>query len=95
MSILFPIARRVLFGMDPERAHNLTIRALAHPALARIAAVKVPDNPVEIAPGMVFFLHMILMDSDSGTAMTLGRTSLVTQDGAEVLSRLPLDLVSR
>lgn len=53
------------------------------------------DNPVEIAPGMVFFLHMILMDSDSGTAMTLGRTSLVTPTGAEVLSRLPLDLVSR
>ena len=53
------------------------------------------DNPVEIAPGMVFFLHMILMDSDSGTAMTLGRTSLVTDAGAEVLSRLPLDLVTR
>lgn len=53
------------------------------------------DNPVEIAPGMVFFLHMILMDSDSGTAMTLGRTSLVTDSGAEVLSRLPLDLVTR
>lgn len=53
------------------------------------------DNPVEIAPGMVFFLHMILMDSNSGTAMTLGRTSLVTDSGAEVLSRLPLDLVTR
>jgi len=53
------------------------------------------DNPVQIAPGMVFFLHMILMDSDSGTAMTLGRTSLVTTDGSEVLSRLPLDLVTR
>ncbi|MDF1734139.1 MAG: Xaa-Pro peptidase family protein [Minwuia sp.] len=52
-------------------------------------------NPVEIAPGMVFFLHMILMDSDSGTAMTLGRTSLVSGSGAEVLSRLPLDLVTR
>jgi Xaa-Pro dipeptidase len=32
-------------------------------------------NPVEIRPNMVFFAHMILMDSDSGTAMTLGRTS--------------------
>lgn len=53
------------------------------------------DNPVEIASGMVFFLHMILMDSDSGTAMTLGRTSLVTANGSEVLSRLPLDLVTR
>ena len=52
-------------------------------------------NPVEIAPGMVFFLHMILMDSENGRAMTLGRTSLVTATGAESLSRAPLDLVLR
>jgi Xaa-Pro dipeptidase len=50
-------------------------------------------NPVEIGPGMVFFLHMILMDSASGHAMTLARTSLVTDVGAEPLSRLPLELV--
>jgi Xaa-Pro dipeptidase len=50
-------------------------------------------NPVEIAPGMVFFLHMILMDSEAGLAMTLARTSLVIEHGAEPLSRAPLDLV--
>ena len=42
-------------------------------------------NPVEIAPGMVFFLHMILMDSEAGLAMTLGRTSLITARGAGAL----------
>ncbi|MFW5833053.1 MAG: M24 family metallopeptidase, partial [Pseudomonadota bacterium] len=36
------------------------------------------DNPVPLAPGMVVFLHMILMDSDTNIAMTLGRTSIVT-----------------
>ena len=50
-------------------------------------------NPVVIEPGMVFFLHMILMDSRSGTAMTLGRTSIVGERGAESLSVAPLDLV--
>ena len=30
---------------------------------------------------MVLFAHMILMDSETGTAMCLGRTSLVTTDG--------------
>lgn len=45
-----------------------------------------------IAPGMVFFLHMILMDSETGTAMTLGRTSLTTAEGAQPLSRLPLEM---
>ena len=48
-----------------------------------------------IEPGMVFFLHMILMDSDSATAMCLGRTSLVGDGGAEPLSRMPLDMVTR
>ncbi|MEO0681454.1 MAG: Xaa-Pro peptidase family protein [Pseudomonadota bacterium] len=48
--------------------------------------------PTIMAENMVFFLHMILMDSDSGAAMTLGRTSLVTADGAAPLSRLSLDL---
>jgi Xaa-Pro dipeptidase len=51
-------------------------------------------NPVEAEPGMVFFLHMILMDSDSGTAMCPGQTVLVRESGAaEVLSDRPLDLV--
>jgi Xaa-Pro dipeptidase len=52
-------------------------------------------NPVEVAPGMVFFLHMILFDDEAGLAMTLGRTSLVTERGAEPLSRAPLDLIVR
>jgi len=51
------------------------------------------DNPVVLAPGMVFFLHMILADSDSATAMSLGRTSIVTEHAPECLSALPLELV--
>lgn len=51
------------------------------------------DNPVEVAPGMVFFVHIIIFDSERGLAMTLGRTSLVTEKGAEALSRAPLDFV--
>jgi Xaa-Pro dipeptidase len=42
---------------------------------------------------MVFFLHMILMDSEAGLAMTLGRTSLITARGPEPLSKAALDLV--
>jgi Xaa-Pro dipeptidase len=50
-------------------------------------------NPVEAAAGMVFFCHMIIFDSAAGLAMTLGRTSLITERGAEPLSRHPLDLI--
>jgi Xaa-Pro dipeptidase len=50
-------------------------------------------NPVEAQPGMVFFLHMILMDSDSGLAMCPGWTVEVTANGPRALSQRPLDLV--
>ncbi|MEX2201817.1 MAG: Xaa-Pro peptidase family protein [Dongiaceae bacterium] len=50
-------------------------------------------NPVEAAPGMVFFIHIIIFDAESGIAMTHGRTSLVTANGAEPLSKASLDLV--
>ena len=46
-----------------------------------------------IAPNQVFFLHMILMDSDSQTAMCLGRTYLVGAHAAEPLNAANLDLV--
>lgn len=52
-------------------------------------------NDVEIQAGMVFFAHMILMDSDSGNAMTLGRTYIVTDGAPESLSDISLDLVVR
>jgi Xaa-Pro aminopeptidase len=51
------------------------------------------DNPWVLEPGMVMFAHMIVMDSQSGTAMCLGRTSLVDRDGSEPLSVAPLDLI--
>jgi Xaa-Pro dipeptidase len=52
-------------------------------------------NPYELRPGNVFFLHMILFDPDAGLAMTLGRSSIVGERGAEPLSQAPLDLVVR
>jgi Xaa-Pro dipeptidase len=50
-------------------------------------------NSVLAEPGMTFFLHCIVTDSDRGVAMSLGRTCLVTETGREVLSKLPLDLI--
>jgi len=50
-------------------------------------------NPIVLEPGMVFFLHMVIFDSDAGIPASVGRTSLVTEIGAEPLSRADLDLV--
>lgn len=52
-------------------------------------------NPVPAEPNMVFFLHMILMDSDAGYAMCFGHTVVVTENGCRPLSRRSLELVSR
>lgn len=51
-------------------------------------------NPVETVPGMVIFVHMVIFDSEKGLAMTLGRTSLIGEKGAEPLSRMSLDFIS-
>ena len=50
-------------------------------------------NPVILSSGMVFFMHMILMDSDNQIAMNLGETYLVTSDGNERLGKKKIDLV--
>ena len=50
-------------------------------------------NAVEAAPGMVFFIHIIIFDSDAGLAMTTGQTVAVTGTGCEALTGAPLDLV--
>nr|CAD6410436.1 aminopeptidase P family protein [Rhizobium sp. Q54] len=52
-------------------------------------------NPQEILPNMTLFTHMIIMDSDAGTAMTLGHTYLTTDGAPLALSRHPLDLIQR
>lgn len=50
-------------------------------------------NPVIAEPNMVFFLHMILMDSDTNHAICFGHTVVVTETGCESLSNRPMDLI--
>lgn len=52
-------------------------------------------NPEPIAPNMTLFAHMIIMDSETETAMTLGRTYLTTDSQPRPLSRHDLDLIVR
>lgn len=51
-------------------------------------------NPLIMRENQVFFLHMILMDSDAGLAMSLGHSVRVTASGVERLSRHGLDLIT-
>jgi Xaa-Pro dipeptidase len=51
------------------------------------------NNPYVMQTNNIFFVHIILMNSDTGNSMTLGQTVRVTEVGAERLSRQPTDLV--
>jgi Xaa-Pro dipeptidase len=53
------------------------------------------DNEVEMAAGMVFFAHMILMDSDAGAAYCLGRTYILGARKPEPVSKYPLAMIVR
>ena len=50
-------------------------------------------NAEPAQPGMVFFIHIILFDSDAGLAMTTGQTVEVTETGALPITAAPLKLV--
>src|SRR5262249_16379257 len=50
-------------------------------------------NPQVLAPGMVFFIHMIILNSESGLSMSLGETSIVTERGSEPVTHAPRRLV--
>jgi len=51
------------------------------------------NNPVIIEKNQVFFMHMILVHSETQTAMNLGETYIVSGNGCERLGKLKLDLV--
>lgn len=52
-------------------------------------------STVEIVPDMVLFGQMMMMDPETKTAMTLGRSYLTTQSDAEALSDIPITFVTR
>jgi Xaa-Pro dipeptidase len=85
-------------------AHNLTkhrLNACGYSLGARFTPswMDMPmfyqGNPEPIAPNMTLFAHMIIMDSETETAMTLGRTYLTTESQPKPLSRHDLDLIVR
>lgn len=49
-------------------------------------------NPTRCAPGMTLFYHVMIGDSDTGFAMGVGHTLLVTEGAPEILTGLPDDL---
>ncbi len=51
-------------------------------------------NPLIAEPGMVLFLHAILIDNTAELAMSLGHTIVITESGSEILSKLEPDYIT-
>src|SRR5256885_6071186 len=53
------------------------------------------DNPLVLQKNMVFFTHMILSERETGLTMSLGETSIITDDAPEVITHVPRDPIVR
>jgi len=76
------------YGHARMAACGYSLGATYKPSWMDVPPMLYLGNPLPAAPGMVLFLHAILADAEKGLAMSLGYTLLVTESGAEVLSRL-------
>ena len=90
------IHRRVLDqgGLAKERfaACGYALGCTFRPTWMDVPPMIYSGNPLPIAPGMVFFVHIMVPDSAAGIAAGLGRTFVVTEGAPEVLSALPFRL---
>ena len=81
-------------GYATERfaACGYALGATFRPTWMDVPPMIYSGNPLVIAPGMVFFVHIMIPDRRSGLAVGVGQTFLITEGAAEVLSALPLEL---
>ena len=82
-------------GYAEERyaACGYSLGATYRPSWMDVPPMIYTGNSLEMRPGMIFFPHVMLGDKRRGLAVGLGHTVVVTETGAESLSRLPLDLL--
>ena len=76
------------YGHARMSACGYSLGALYRPTWMDVPPMLYSGNPTQAAPGMVLFLHAILIDAAKNLAMSLGHTIVLTSTGAEVLSRL-------
>ena len=76
------------FGGARLAACGYSLGASFKPTWMDVPPMIYSGNPMLARPGMVLFLHAILVDAPRNLAMSLGHTILITDKGAEALSRL-------
>jgi Xaa-Pro dipeptidase len=83
------------FGASRMSACGYSLGALYRPTWMDVPPMIYSGNPLPMRPGMVLFLHAILIDAANNLAMSLGHTITITERGADVLSRLKPEYMVR
>jgi Xaa-Pro dipeptidase len=83
------------YGHARMSACGYSLGATYRPTWMDVPPMLYSGNPMPAAPGMVLFLHAILVDAPKNLAMSLGHTITITDTGAEVLSRLEPEYIVR
>ena len=76
------------FGDVRLAACGYSLGATFRPSWMDVPPMIYSGNPTIARPGMVLFLHAILVDARENLAMSLGHTVLITGSGGEALSGL-------
>ena len=79
---------RAGYGKVRLAACGYSLGATFKPSWMDVPPMIYSGNPTPMRPGMVLFLHAILVDAEHGLAMSLGHTIAIGAGGAEVLSAL-------
>jgi Xaa-Pro dipeptidase len=78
------------FGQARMAACGYALGATYRPNWMDVPPMLYAGNPTLAQPGMVLFMHAILVDAPANLAMSLGHTVVITDTGREVLSQHPL-----
>ena len=79
------------YRLSRYSACGYSLGATYRPSWMDVPPMLFSGNKTPARPGMVLFLHAMLPDADRGLAMSAGFTILVTDNGCEILSRIPLE----
>ena len=83
------------YGEMRMSACGYSLGATYKPTWMDVPPMLYSGNTMPAAPGMVLFLHAILIDAPNNLAMSLGHTILVTETGREALSARTPEYVVR
>lgn len=80
------------FGRARYGATGYSVGCTFAPTSMDVPPMIYAGNPLQCQPGMTLFYHVMMGDPDTGLAMGVGHTLLVTEGAPEVLTGLPDDL---